>query len=150
MIKKQWTVTPAKFLLFLGLLLFSSASWSQSKEEQQIRLRLKAQEDCWNKADIDCYLEFYAPVDSVRMIYSKGVVYGRDSISAFYRKYWPSERMGQLKMDAVTIEILSDKDAFVSARFTVDFQNGKTTSGWFSGLMRKIDGVWYLYTDHSG
>jgi hypothetical protein len=136
--------------LLLCLSLISVIAWSQSKEEQQILQRLKDQEACWNKGDLDGYLEFYAPVDSVRMIYSKGVVYGRDSIQAFYKKYWPKERMGQLKMDEITIEILSEKDAFVSARFTVDFQNGKTTTGRFSGLMRKINSKWYLYTDHSG
>lgn len=139
-----------KFLCIVCLLIFSTNSNGQTKVVQQVQDRLNAQQACWNNGDLDGYLAFYAPVDSVRMIYSKGVVYGRDSIAAFYKKYWPKERMGHLTMSDFVIEPLSDKDVFVSAKFSVDAPNGKNSSGLFSGLMRKIKGIWYLYVDHSG
>lgn len=138
-----------KFSLLCLLMFLSSFAWAQSKDEQQINSRLQGQEDCWNKGDMGCYMNYYAPVDSVRMIYGGGIVYGKENILAFYQKYWPKEKMGQLKLDQRTIELLSDKEAFVTARFTVSYPSGKSVSGRFSGIMKKINGLWYLYTDHS-
>ncbi|WP_264553201.1 YybH family protein [Flavobacterium sp. N2038] len=136
------------FLVFLLMLSFKGIC--QDKISQQVLERLKAQQTCWNNGDLEGYLNFYAPVDSVRMIYSGGVVYGKNNITDFYKKYWPKERMGKLTMTDFVIEPLSKKDAFVNAKFSVEAPNGKNSSGQFSGIMRKIKDVWYLYVDHSG
>lgn len=137
--------------LFLGLFFMTSFNCNcQDKIVQQVLDRLKAQQTCWNNGDLEGYLDFYAPIDSVRMIYSGGVVYGRENINAFFKKYWPKERMGKLTMTDFVVEPLSKKDAFVSAKFNVEAPNGKNSSGQFSGIMQKINGIWYLYVDHSG
>jgi len=84
------------------------------------------------------------------MLYGSGAVYGRDSILAFYKKYWPKEKMGHLKLTHDCIERLSPGYYFVSGFFEVSFPAAKTVKGRFSGLMKKINGKWYIYTDHSG
>ncbi len=136
-------------VLFLLLSIFSFSSFCQSKDVQDIMQVMKDEEIVWNRGDIEGYVQFYAPEDSVRMIYSSGISFGRDSILAFYKKYWPKERMGTLTLDEPTFEKISDKYYFVTGRFTVVFSNGKKTSGRFSSLMKKIKGRWYIYTDHS-
>ncbi len=137
-------------ILFALLSLQSTQAIAQSQDEKDILALMRLEEQVWNKGDIEAYVNLYAPHDSVRMIYSSGAVYGKDSILAFYKKYWPKERMGQLTLDGERLERLSPEYYYVSGFFHVRYPDGKTVNGRFSGLMRKIKGKWYIYTDHSG
>ena len=139
-----------KTLLLFSVFLYSASTFSQSKDEKKIREVMRLEIETWNKGDIEGYVELYAPVDSVRMLYNGGEIYGKDNILAFYKKYWPKERMGQLSFTHVKIERLSPKYYFTSGYFHVKQTDGKEVNGRFSGLMKKIKGKWYLYTDHSG
>lgn len=142
------------FFLFL-LMAFSFAGFAQSgaKDEQAIREVIQKEIEYWNAGNIEGYVSLYAPEDSVRMLWTTGAAYGRDSILAFYKKYWPKERMGQLRFSEVRLERLSPEYYFTQGFFHVTFPNNperKPVNGRFSGLMKKIKGRWYLYTDHSG
>lgn len=141
-------VKASVFLLFL----FSAhtAAYSQSKDEKAILDLMRLEEEVWSNGDIEGYVNLYAPEDSTRMILTRGAVYGKDSILAFYKKYWPKERMGKLKLDGERLERLSDQYYYVSGYFHVSYPDGRTINGRFSGLMKKIKGKWYIYTDHSG
>jgi ketosteroid isomerase-like protein len=144
--------------LFRALSLFAisfsvnTIAFSQSKDVRDIIALMRTEEEVWNKGDIDAYVNLYAPGDSTRMIYNggTGVTRGRDSILAFYKKYWPKERMGHLTLQHDSIEKISDTFYYVSGFFTVDYPSAKAVKGRFSGLVKKINGKWYLYTDHSG
>ena len=134
----------------LILLSLHTAVRSQSTDEKAILDLMRLEEQVWSSGDIDTYVNLYAPGDSTRMLYSSGAVYGKDSILAFYKKYWPKEKMGKLKLDGERLERLSDHYYFVSGFFHVSYPDGRTINGRFSGLMKKIKGKWYIYTDHSG
>lgn len=121
----------------------------QSKDEKKILATLRLEEKYWSEGNIEGYVSLYAPDDSTRMILSKGAAYGRDSILAFYKKYWPKERMGKLVLDGESLERLSNKFYYVTGYFHVSYPDGKTVNGRYSSLMKKIRGRWYLYTDHS-
>lgn len=136
-------------LLIISLTLFQVNASAQDKDIEQIRQVLKEEEEVWSRGDIEGYVDFYAPGDSARMIYSSGISYGRDSILAFYKKYWPKEKMGTLSFDQTTFEKISDNYYFVTGRFTVLIPGGRKVMGRFSSLMKKINGRWYIYTDHS-
>lgn len=136
------------FLLFVAATAVNS--YAQSKDEKKILAVLRLEEEYWSKGDIDGYVSLYAPLDSTRMILSKGAAYGRDNILAFYKKYWPKEKMGQLVLDGENMERLSRKFYYVTGYFHVKYPDGKTIDGRYSSLMIKIKGKWYLYTDHSG
>lgn len=134
--------------LFCSTLIASA----QSKDVKDIVALMRTEEEVWNRGDIDAYVDLYAPGDSTRMIYNggSGVTRGKDSILAFYKKYWPKEKMGHLTLQHDGIEKISDKYYYVSGFFTVSYPSGKVVKGRFSGLVKKIKGRWYLYTDHSG
>ncbi|HNU15066.1 MAG TPA: nuclear transport factor 2 family protein [Chitinophagaceae bacterium] len=136
------------FLLFVTAT--AGNSYAQSKDEKKILAVLRLEEEYWSKGDIDGYVSLYAPLDSTRMILSKGAAYGKDNILAFYKKYWPKEKMGQLVLDGENMERLSHKFYYVTGYFHVKYPDGKTIDGRYSSLMIKIKGKWYLYTDHSG
>lgn len=141
--------TKVFYLLLTGFLL-TVAAYSQSKDEKKILEVMRLEEKYWNAGDIEGYVSLYAPGDSTRMILSKGAAYGKDSILAFYKRYWPKERMGKLALDGERLERLSGKYYYVTGYFHVSYPDGKTINGRYSGLMKKIKGKWYLYTDHSG
>lgn len=126
------------------------SSAAQSKDVKAIEALMRTEEEVWNRGDIDAYVQLYAPGDSTRMIYTGGSTHGRDSILAFYKKYWPKEKMGHLTLTPDGIEVISKKYAYASGFFTVSYPSGKAAKGRFSGLVKKIKGKWYLYTDHSG
>ena len=144
MIRSVWS-------LFVVLLLVTgNTAFAQSKDVKKIIELMRTEEDAWNRGDIEAYVNLYAPGDSTRMIYGSGATYGKDSILAFYKKYWPKERMGQLTLTHDSIEKLSGKFYYVSGFFNVSYPTGKPVKGRFSGLVKKVKGKWYLYTDHSG
>jgi len=58
--------------------------------------------------------------------------------------------MGQLSFTGVQLERISKDYYFNSGFFHVKLPDGRTINGRFSGLMRKVNGKWYIYTDHSG
>lgn len=138
------------FLLLGALTTMNGFSQSKDKDEEMIREVMRLELETWNNGDIDGYVELYAPVDSVRMLYNGGSVYGKENIRAFYKKYWPKEKMGQLSFTEVRLERLSPEYYYTSGYFHVKQDGGKEITGRFSGLMKKIKGKWYLYTDHSG
>jgi hypothetical protein len=140
-------------IIFLSLLIlfFSvSAGFSQSKDVKKILAVLRQEEEYWSKGDIEAYVSLYAALDSTRMILSKGAAYGKENILAFYKKYWPKEKMGKLILDGEQLERLSNKYYYVTGYFHVIYPDGKKVEGRYSSLMKKIKGKWYLYTDHSG
>ena len=137
-------------LLVFILFLFVLPGFSQSKDVKDIMEVMRLEEEYWNKGDIEGYVNLYAPEDSTRMILSKGAAYGKENILAFYKKYWPKEKMGQLKLTGDSFEKISDEYYYVTGYFQVSYPDGKVINGRYSGLMKKIKGKWYLYTDHSG
>lgn len=139
------TVTTATFLLFTP-----GGSFAQSKDEKKILAVMRLEEKYWSSGDIDGYVSLYAPLDSTRMILTRGAASGRDSILAFYKRYWPKEKMGTLVLDGEEMERLSRKFYYVTGYFHVKYPDGKSINGRYSSLMIKIKGKWYLYTDHSG
>jgi uncharacterized protein (TIGR02246 family) len=139
-------------LLFAILISINIVVSAQSKDVKDIIALMRTEEEAWNRGDIDAYVNLYAPGDSTRMIYfgGSGVTRGKDSILAFYKKYWPKEKMGHLTLQHDGIEKISNEYYYVSGFFNVSYPSGKEVKGRFSGLVKKIKGKWYLYTDHSG
>lgn len=137
------------YLLFFLLTIMPLTGFSQSKDEKKILAVLRLEEKYWSDGNIEGYVSLYAPHDSTRMILNKGAAYGKENILAFYKKYWPKEKMGQLILDGERMERLSKKYYYVTGYFHVKYPDGRTIDGRYSSLMKKIKGKWYLYTDHS-
>ncbi len=146
----QWFLQRIIILFILSFTIFSATATAQSRDEKKILATLRLEEELWSKGDIEGYVSLYAPDDSTRMILSKGAAYGKENILAFYKKYWPKEKMGKLVLDGESLERISRKFYYVTGYFHVSYPDGKKIDGRYSSLMKKIRGRWYLYTDHSG
>ena len=123
---------------------------AQSEDEKGITELFELQEKYWNTGDIDAYVSLYSAEGNPRMLYNYGEVEGKEKLLAHYKKYFPKEKMGKLRLDDIKKERISSIFYFVSGRFTVITDDGKNMIGRFSGLIKKVNGKWYIYTDHSG
>lgn len=119
-------------------------------DENLILQNFEKQEECWNKADIECYMEAYATTEVIQTTSTGGITFGYDDIIANYKRYFPSDRMGQLFFDEVKYRRLSTDLYLSTGRFNLKFKNrDELAQGWFSVVMKKIKEEWLIISDHS-
>ena len=135
-------------LFFLNV--FSQSSDLSDKDLMGIKNNFSKQEECWNKGDHECYVQAYYSAEWVQTLSRAGRTKGVKNILADYNRYWPKDRMGKLHFDEMEYKGLSNEYAYVSGRFNIKMKNREEPlQGWFSVLMQKIDGQWYIISDHS-
>jgi ketosteroid isomerase-like protein len=138
-----------RLFLCLLLALFSSVSFSQTKDETAIRNVLQAQEIAWNKGDIENYMQGYWKNDSVMFIGKSGITYGWQKTLDNYKKGYPNkEAMGKLNFTLLEIKPISAQYYFVVGKWHLQRTIGNL-DGIFTLLFKKINGEWVIVADHS-
>lgn len=117
-------------------------------DEAAILANFEQQEKCWNQADIDCYMQAYHPAIDIKTISQAGVMYGYENIRRQYKRYWNAENMGQLHFDQLRLQTLTEDFYLVTGRFNLKYDK-QMRQGHFSAVFQKIDGKWYMVSDHS-
>ena len=134
--------------LVLGLTL-SFVSYSQSKEEKEIRKLLDSQIDAWNRGNIDEFMIGYWNNDSLMFIGKNGVTYGYGNTLKNYKKsYSDTAQMGKLKFDLLQVKKISVDAYFVVGKWFLKRSVGDI-GGHYTLLFRKIKGKWVIVADHS-
>ena len=135
-------------LLFL-FLMTSVISYSQAKEDKAIRQLLATQTESWNKGDIEGFMQTYWHSDSLMFIGKTGVHFGWQETLNNYKKGYPdTTAMGKLSFDIITVKKLSAEYYYVVGKWMLKRTIGDL-SGHYDLLMRKINGRWYIISDHS-
>lgn len=139
------------FCIFLLALLISGGVSAQSNaaDEKLIMENFNQQVKCWNAGDIGCYCKGYVNSDKTHIVSSGGITYGYDAIVASYKTNWPKERMGKLHFDQVNMEKLAESIYLVHGRYNLEYEEKQPVTGYFTVIMKKIDGKWLMYADHS-
>ena len=139
-------------LLITGWLLIISCCALQAQiisDEQRVRDVLTAQIVAWNGGDINTFMQGYAKTDSIMFIGSKGITYGWDSTLAHYKRSYPNKAaMGVLSFDLIKVKQLSPDYFFVVGKFTL-IRDRDTPTGHFDLLLQKINGKWFIVSDHT-
>ena len=134
-------------LLFLSFL--ATEVIAQSVDEKSIRKVMADQEAAWSRGDIEGFMAGYWHSDSLRFIGSRGVSYGWKTTLENYKKSYPDqESMGKLTFTILSVEKLSKRSAFVVGKWHLARKKGDL-DGHYTLLWKKIDGKWYIVTDHS-
>lgn len=121
-----------------------------SLDQQNIRDNFSKQETCWNQQDLKCYMQAYAPKRMIQTASRGGITYGYEDILSNYQKYFPPGRMGTLHFDKMKLRKLTETFYHATGRFNLQFSGQEElTQGWFSVTMEKLEGKWYIITDHS-
>lgn len=140
------------FFIFLILSAANLPVFSQAlspKDHAAIMEVLSQQQDCWNKGDIDCFMEGYWKSDSLAFMGSSGPNYGwQTTLDNYKKRYANREAMGELTFTILTLRKLDKKAAFVIGKWHLKRTIGDI-GGYFSLVWRKIEGKWVIVSDHT-
>ena len=138
-----------KMKLLYCFLIVSTLVHSQSKEEKEIRRLLAVQTECWNRGDIEGFMQTYWKNDSLLFIGKSGVHFGWQETLDNYKKGYPdTTAMGQLSFDILIVKKLSPEYYYVVGKWMLKRSMGDL-SGHYDLLLRRINGKWYIIADHS-
>jgi ketosteroid isomerase-like protein len=139
-------------LLVLVCLLPAANLFAQSvsaKDHTAILDIMARQEACWNKGDLNCFMEGYWPDDSLKFIGKSGITYGWDATLERYQKGYPDKAaMGKLTFTILHVDAVSKKAAQVTGKWHLQ-RESDAPQGYFTLLWRKIKGEWVIVADHS-
>lgn len=139
-----------RIILFaIPFLLLSIISFSQSKDEKEIRELLDKQSIAWNRGDLDSFLVGYWENDSLMYIGKSGIRYGYANTLATYKaSYSDTAKMGKLSFETIHLKRLSSEYYFVVGKWFLKRSVGDI-GGYYTLLFKKISGKWVIIADHS-
>lgn len=139
------------FLLFFFVTIFIlctlQAQNKLDKDKEAVKKALLAQQEAWNKGDIDTFMEGYWKSDELQFIGGSGPTFGWQKTLDGYKKRYPDRAtMGTLKFDILQIDKRSSKIISLIGKFTLIRAKDKP-SGHFLLLWKKIKGKWLIVAD---
>jgi len=134
------------FVLFLFI---ASLASGQSNEQTSVKQLLTAQTESWNRGDIEGFMQTYWKSDSLMFIGKSGVHFGWQETLNNYKKSYPdTAAMGRLSFDIIAMKKLSADYYYVVGKWMLKRSIGDL-SGHYDLLLRKINGKWFIISDHS-
>jgi hypothetical protein len=131
------------------LIIIAVSSKAQSSDELAVRKILENQTIYWNQGSIEKFMEGYWNSDSLMFIGKSGVTYGyTNTLNNYKKNYSDTAHMGKLSFDIIKVKRLSPDYYFVVGKFTLRRSIGDL-SGHYDLLFRKINGKWYIISDHT-
>ena len=115
----------------------------------QIRSILRAQQDAWNRGDVDEFMNGYARSASTVFISEDSVRRGWKTVRARYRrKYSDRAKMGTLSFSDIEINLLSSDAAVVLGRWRLERAKDRP-HGRFTLIFRRLPEDWRIVHDHT-
>lgn len=140
---------PMKIIL---VLLIPIGVFGQTIQSDVIAIRnvMTNQQDAWNRADLETFMQGYWKSDSLKFIGRNGLTFGWQTTLENYRRGYPTpEAMGKLTFTIINLEVLSNDAAFMIGRYHLK-RKADEPSGLFTLLWRKINERWVIVVDHTG
>jgi ketosteroid isomerase-like protein len=115
----------------------------------QIRSVLQAQQDAWNRGDIDGFMNGYAHSASTVFISEDTIKRGWQTVRDRYRKKYSSRaEMGTLTFSDPEITLLSSDSAVASGRWKLKRANDEP-HGRFTLILKRLPEGWRIVHDHT-
>lgn len=112
---------------------------------------LLAQQDAWNRHDLDAFMTGYWNSADLTFFSGAQERHGWQATLDRYRATYtsPGHEMGKLDFSALRIEMLGPDAAFVRGEWHLTMSDGKTPHGLFTLLFRKFPDGWKIIHDHT-
>ena len=137
-------------VVILCLLFSVKIQAQQTKDRQDVLKVLNRQNENWNKGDIKAFMEDYWKSDSLMFIGKAGVIYGWKATLERYLKTYPDlATMGQLKFDIQKTDFHSPTTCWVLGKWHLTRPEKGDAGGFFTLVLKKIDGKWLIVSDHT-
>lgn len=136
-----------KWITFLLLLILLQVAKAQDVE--QIKQVLEQQRLAWNRGDLEAYMKGYWNNEALLFVGKSGPRYGwRQTLENYRTSYPDKEAMGILTFDIREVRLIADDHAFVLGAWHLKRAKDEP-EGFFTLLVRKIEGEWLVVADHS-
>ena len=129
---------------------FVSAAPTQTQNATaQIRSVLRAQQEAWNRGDIDRFMNGYARSASTVFVSEDTIRRGWETVRERYRKkYSDRAKMGTLAFSDLDITLLSPDAAVVLGRWSLKRANDQP-HGRFTLIFKRLPEGWRIVHDHT-
>jgi len=143
--------------LWLALLLVLGAAILVATDEKsgnapiisEIRAVLRAQQEAWNRGDIDSFMNGYARADTTVFVSGDEVMRGWQTVRDRYlKKYSDRAKMGTLTFADLEIEQLGPDSAVALGRWELK-RASDSPHGRFTLILRKTPDGWRIVHDHT-
>jgi ketosteroid isomerase-like protein len=115
----------------------------------EIRVVLRAQQDAWNRWDIDGFMNGYARLKSTVFISEDTVERGWETVRDRYRKkYSDRAKMGTLRFSDLKITLLSPDSAVALGHWKLQRVNDQP-HGRFTLILKRLPEGWRIVHDHT-
>jgi len=138
-----------KPVLLLVFLVTTIGCAAQSADETAIRALLQTQTKAWNGGDLEAFMQTYWHSDSLTFIGKRGVTKGwQNTLDNYKRNYPDKAAMGTLSFNIIEVKKLSNEYYYVTGKWLLQ-RAADAPSGYYTLLLRKINGAWKIVSDHS-
>ncbi|HEY1893916.1 MAG TPA: nuclear transport factor 2 family protein [Chthoniobacterales bacterium] len=138
-------------LLVLGAAILDAAGDESDSSPviSEIRHVLRAQQEAWNRGDIDSFMNGYARADTTVFVSGDEVMRGWQTVRDRYlKKYSDRAKMGTLTFSDLEIEQLSPDSALALGRWELK-RASDSPHGRFTLILRKTPDGWRIVHDHT-
>lgn len=120
-----------------------------AKEVTEIRSVLHAQQEAWNRGDIDGFMNGYAQSASTVFISGDTVRRGWETVRDRYKeKYSDQKKMGTLTFSDLEITPLGADVALASGRWNLKRESDQP-HGRFTLILKRLSEGWRIVHDHT-
>ena len=134
-------------------ILIASLLWAAPEQAStsvaEVQSVLTAQQDAWNRGDIDAFMNGYARSASTVFVSQDEVSRGWETVRDRYRvKYSDRTKMGTLSFSEIDVTMLSPDAAVVLGRWRLKRANDEP-HGRFTLIFKRLPEGWRIVHDHT-
>ncbi len=135
------------YMLMAGVV--CAAQEQSPNSAAEIQSVFTAQQDAWNRGDIDAFMNGYAQSASTVFVSGDEVTRGWDTVRERYRKkYSDRTKMGTLTFSEIEVTPLSADSAVVLGRWKLQRANDQP-HGRFTLVFKRLPEGWRIILDHT-
>ena len=140
-----------RYLLPLFALWMLVSNSYAADSESAIKHVLTAQQDAWNRHDLDAFMSGYWNSPELTFFSGAKETRGWQATLERYRATYnsPGHAMGKLDFSDLRIEMLGPEAAFVRGTWHLTMPEGKNPQGKFTLIFRKFGDGWKIIHDHT-
>ncbi len=145
----QTRLTLPVICYILIAVLACAAPEQTSTSVAEIQSVLTAQQDAWNRGDIDAFMNGYARSASTVFVSQDEVSRGWETVRDRYRvKYSDQTKMGTLSFSEIEVTMLSPDAAVVLGRWRLK-RTSDEPHGRFTLIFKRLPEGWRIVHDHT-
>lgn len=137
-------------MTFASLALSAVLFAADPKPEDAIRAVLAAQDEAWNRGDLDGFMQTYWKSDRLRFYSGGTVTSGWQATLDRYRKRYQAEgkEMGKLTFTDLEVDVLGPDAAMARGRWKLKLSK-ENPEGLFTLVLKKFPDGWKIVHDHT-